>query len=201
MMILFAVTFVTYANAQIKTNAGTFYKPTVGTLLTEVTFAPNINGGTMFAFNDLNTNLTQGFGSASGLPGVKFRKFKSESRAIRSSALLALVNMGGEGESTSYLGGFTYGIENHTKGAERLSTYWGYEGTAGYFSQESNKAYAIGANLLSGFDYYTMPNLYIGVEISYGFSVINTKSEGSDATTAFKLTPAITPQLRLGWKF
>jgi hypothetical protein len=200
MMILFAVTIVTYANAQIKTNAGTFSKPTAGTLLSEVTFMPNLSGSAMFAFSDLNKNLTSGVADGQ-LPGVKFRKFSSESRAVRYSANLTIANSGEEESSTSYLVGFSYGVENHTKGSERLSTYWGYEATAGLAGTSGTTMYAVGGNVLSGFDYYTMPNLYIGAEISYGISVINTKNDGFSGTTAFKLAPGITPSLRLGWKF
>jgi outer membrane protein W len=93
-------------------------------------------------------------------------------------------------------------------GAERLSTYWGYEGNIGYVSSngtdtDSGKStkFGLGANVFTGFDYYIMPKIYLGAEVSYGLAVTNTKPDGGDGVTKIQLAPSITPSFRIGWQF
>jgi hypothetical protein len=196
-----------FANAQIKTNAGTFAKPTAGTYIFEATMTPNITGGGIFSLPTLNNDL--------GLLGVKVRKFSSDKSALRLAANLAVKSSGeqlgnGDKAATEFAVGFSAGVENHMAGAERLSTYWGYEGNVGYVTKNDannpiqdnqTKKLGLGANLFTGFDYYIMPKIYLGAEISYGLAVTNSKVGQADGVTKFELAPSITPTFRLGWQF
>jgi len=129
-----------------------------------------------------------------------------------------MLNSGEEGEDTQFTVGLSVGVEHHMKGAERLSTYWGYEGSLGYVSgyeeMESDDPFApgftimvketkfgFGANVFTGFDYYIMPKIYLGAEVSYGLAVTNEKPDGGDGVTSIELSPSITPSFRLGWQF
>ena len=203
------------ASAQIKTDAGTFTKPVAGTVIMEVTMTPNIAGGGIFSLPSLNNEL--------GLVGIKIRKFNSDKQALRLAANLSVLNsseeVGGEKADTEFAVGFAAGVEHHLAGAERLSTYWGYEGnlayvsdngTVGDFDPETGEGdlgsgkltkIGFGANLLAGFDYYIMPKIYLGAEVSYGLAVTSTKPEEGDAVTKIQLQPGITPSFRLGWQF
>ena len=194
-----------YANAQIKTDAGTFGKPTSGTIIMEVTMTPNIAGGGIFSLPTLNSEL--------GLIGIKARKFSSDTKALRLGANLSVLSSGeedaaGDKEDTEFAVGVAVGMEHHMAGAERLSTYWGYEGNVGYVSSNGTDALpgkftkiGLGANLLAGFDYYIMPKIYLGAEVSYGLAVTSTKPDGGDGVTKLQLAPGITPSFRLGWQF
>ena len=192
------------ANAQIKTEAGTFNKPTTGTYIMEATMTPNISGGgNIFALPTLNSDLS--------LAGIKVRKFTSDKSAIRMAANLMVKNssqeVGGVKPDTEFSVGFSYGVENHMAGAERLSTYWGYEGNVGYVKTnegiEGGKGtmLGLGGNAFTGFDYYIMPKIYLGVEVSYGLAVTSTTPDGGDGYTKIQLAPGITPSFRLGWQF
>ena len=199
------------ANAQdIKTDAGTFTKPTSGTYIMEATMTPDLAGGGIFSLPSLNSDL--------GMLGIKVRNFSSDSKAMRLGANLTMLNSGEEGEDTQFTVGLSVGVEHHMKGAERLSTYWGYEGSLGYVSgyeeMESDDPFApgftimvkdtkfgFGANVFTGFDYYIMPKIYLGAEVSYGLAVTNEKLEGMDGKTSIELSPSITPSFRLGWQF
>jgi hypothetical protein len=200
-----------FANAQdIKTDAGTFTKPTSGTYIMEATMTPDLAGGGIFSLPSLNSDL--------GMLGIKVRNFSSESKAMRLGANLTMLNSGEEGEDTQFTVGLSVGVEHHMKGAERLSTYWGYEGSLGYVSgyeeMESDDPFApgftimvketkfgFGANVFTGFDYYIMPKIYLGAEVSYGLAVTNEKPDGGDGVTSIELSPSITPSFRLGWQF
>jgi hypothetical protein len=206
-----ALLAIGFANAQdIKTDAGTFSKPTSGTYIMEATMTPDLAGGGIFSLPSLNSDL--------GMLGIKVRNFSSESKAMRLGANLTMLNSGEEGEDTQFTVGLSVGVEHHMKGAERLSTYWGYEGSLGYVSgyeeMESDDPFApgftimvkdtkfgFGANVFTGFDYYIMPKIYLGAEVSYGLAVTNEKLEGMDGKTSIELSPSITPSFRLGWQF
>ena len=199
-----------FANAQdIKTDAGTFTKPTSGTYIMEATMTPDLAGGGIFSLPSLNSDL--------GMLGIKVRNFSSDSKAMRLGANLTMLNSGEEGEDTQFTVGLSVGVEHHMKGAERLSTYWGYEGSLGYVSGyeeftevfmgqtetyfEKVTKFGFGANVFTGFDYYIMPKIYLGAEVSYGLAVTNEKLEGMDGKTSIELSPSITPSFRLGWQF
>ena len=173
-----------FANAQdIKTDAGTFTKPKSGTYIMEASMTPNVTGGGIFSLPSLNRDL--------GLLGIKVRNFSSDSKAIRMGANLSVLNSGEDNVDTEFTVGASIGVEHHMKGAERLSTYWGYEGNVGYVS----------SNAFTGFDYYIMPKIYLGVEVSYGLAVTNTTPDGGDGVTKIQLAPGITPSFRMGWQF
>lgn len=189
----------------IKTNAGTFMKPKAGDIIAEVNFAPDLLGMGLFSLPTLSNDL--------GLVGVKGRKFLTDTKAYRLIANLSIVDSGVKGEDTNFAIGAGFGVENHLKGAERLSTYWGYEGKIGYVSGSESYTddygdtdtvkgtkFGIGANAFTGFDYYIIPNVYLGVEVSYGIAIASISPEHGDSTTKFELAPGITPSFRLGWR-
>jgi hypothetical protein len=199
-----AVFALTFANAQIKTDAGTFTKPSAGSLQFELSFSPNIAGAasTMFSLPNL-------YGS--NIPGVKARKFMSETKAMRYTGNVSVSNSGEEDADTAFIVALGVGVENHMKGAERLSTYWGYEGNIGFQSTagpsiadpaaEKKTVLGLSAQLFTGFDYYIMPSIYLGCEINYGVAILNTKPDGGDGVTKFEVQPNVLPSLRLGWRF
>ena len=201
-----AVFAFSFANAQIKTEAGTFTKPTEGSLLFEVSFSPNLAGGQQGVFS-----LPNFYGST--IPGVRARKFVSDTKAIRYTGNVSISNSGQEDEDTSFTVALGIGVENHMKGAERLSTYWGYEGNVGFQSAAATvdpltgdlipeeTTFGVSAQVFTGFDYYIMPNIYLGAEINYGLAVLNTKEDGQDGETSIKIQPNVLPSLRLGWRF
>jgi hypothetical protein len=190
-----------FANAQdIKTDAGTFTKPKAGTYIMEATMTPDITGGGIFSLPTLNSDL--------GMLGIKVRKFTSDTKALRMGGNLTIMNSGEDNVDTEFTVGASLGIEYHMKGAERLSTYWGYEGNLGYVSSNGTDALpgkftkiGFGANAFTGFDYYIMPKIYLGAEVSYGLAVTNSKPDGGDGVTSIELSPSITPTFRIGWQF
>ena len=193
-----------FANAQIKTEAGTFTKPTEGSLLFELSFSPNISGGSASA---AIFSLPNFYGS--DIPGVRARKFLSDTKAIRLTGNVT-IDDSGNGEYAQSTLAVGIGVENHMKGAERLSTYWGYEGSIGYQNLSDLDLVSAGpdtttigfsAQVFTGFDYYIMPNIYLGSEINYGIAIVNTKPEGLTGSTSFKMQPNVLPALRLGWRF
>ena len=208
-----AVFALTFANAQTKTNAGTFNKPTTGAIMMEVTMTPDIvGGGGIFSLPTLNSEL--------GLLGIKVRKFSADKTALRLAATLNVKssgekNINNDNAAAEFMVGFSAGLEHHLSGAERLSTYWGYQGNVGYVSQNQTTTIGtvtvatdkkvnkigFGADLFTGFDYYIMPKIYLGAEVSYGLAVTNTKNGDSDGVTKIQLSPGITPTFRLGWQF
>ncbi|WP_309642326.1 BT1926 family outer membrane beta-barrel protein [Flavobacterium sp.] len=200
------------ASAQIKTDAGTFTKPTSGTWIMEATMTPDLTGGGIFKLSSVgNSDL--------GILGVKARKFSSDTKALRLAGNLQVLNSGEKitGTDDNAPAEFTVavgvGIENHMKGAERLSTYWGYEGSLAYVSQNARGAadeilddkstkIGFGANVFTGFDYYIMPKIYLGAEVSYGLAFTSSKAgEDADNVTRIELSPSITPSFRIGWQF
>ena len=197
---------LTFANAQTKTDAGTFTKPTAGSLQFELSFSPNISGASSTLFS-----LPNFYGSET--TGVRARKFVTDTQAIRYTGNVSVSNSGEEGAGTAFTVALGVGIENHMKGAERLSTYWGYEGNVGFQSAAATvdpltgdlipeeTTFGVSAQVFTGFDYYIMPNIYLGAEINYGLAVLNTKPDGGDSTTSIKIQPSVLPSLRLGWRF
>ena len=201
-----SVIFITMqTNAQIKTNAGTFSKPTKGAILSEITFAPNIGGAGMFSLPSVTRNAE--------IIGVKGRYFYDNNNAYRFAGNISIKSSGVEGEKAEVTVGLSAGIEKHLKGAERLSTYWGYDANIGFKSNQveqfsglgsstfiTKNTLGIGANVFTGFDYYIMPNIYMGVEVAYGLAITNTKYDNIDGVTAIELAPGVSSFLRLGWK-
>ena len=207
-----AVFALSFANAQIKTDAGTFTKPSAGSLQFELSFSPNIAGAASSMFS-----LPNFYGS--NIPGIRARKFMSETKAMRYTGNVSVANSGEEGADTDFTVALGVGVENHMKGAERLSTYWGYEGNIGFQSTSGvagtfdefgdpltdgtpkQTTLGLSAQVFTGFDYYIMPNIYLGCEINYGIAILNTKPDGGDGVTSFKVQPNVLPAFRLGWRF
>ncbi len=207
-----AIFTVGVASAQIKTDAGTFAKPVAGTWMMEATMTPNITGGGIFSLSNVGS-------SSWGVLGVKARKFSSDTAAIRYAGTLNVVSSGekntaGSNAAAEFTVAASVGLEHHMAGAERLSTYWGYEGTIAYVSQNVKTTVApivatedkstkigLGANLFTGFDYYIMPKIYLGAEVSYGLAITSSKEGEADGVTRIELSPSITPSFRLGWQF
>ncbi len=192
-------------NAQIKTNAGTFSKPTKGAILSEITFAPNIGGAGMFSLPSVTRNAE--------ILGVKGRYFYDNNNAYRFAGNISIKSTGVKDEKAAVTVGLSAGLEKHLKGAERLSTYWGYDANIGFKSNQEEQfsgfgdpayitknTFGIGANVFTGFDYYIMPNIYMGVEVAYGLAITNTKYDNIDGVTAIELAPGVSSFLRLGWK-
>ena len=206
-ILVVAILAFNFSNAQIKTNAGTFTKPTAGSIQVELSFSPNIAGASSTMFS-----LPNFYGSS--IPGVKVRKFISENKAIRYTGNISVDNSGVQGETTQFIAAVGIGVENHMKGAERLSTYWGYEGNIGYQTKRATsgdidnidgtpKSTQIGvsAQAFTGFNYFIMPNIYLGCEINYGIAVLNTKADGASSITSVKIQPNVLSSLSLGWRF
>jgi len=205
-----AVFVLSFANAQIKTDAGTFTKPSAGSLQFELSFSPNIAGAASSMFS-----LPNFYGS--NIPGIRARKFVSETKAMRYTGNVSVANSGEEGADTDFTVALGVGVENHMKGAERLSTYWGYEGNIGFQSTGAvagtdpfdpsiggtakQTTLGLSAQVFTGFDYYIMPNIYLGCEINYGIAILNTKPDGGDGVTSYNVQPNGLPSFRLGWRF
>ncbi|MDG1394733.1 MAG: hypothetical protein P8P55_07935 [Flavobacteriaceae bacterium] len=177
---IIALASISYASAQITTNAGTFNKPTAGDTAFEMKFMPNLDGTAMFAESTSGT--------------LMMRSFKSETQATRLSVNLEIVDTGVDGMDTAFAVGLGYGIENHFSGAERLSTYWGYQGSVGFADDGTDDAFTVGAGVFLGADYYIIPKVYIGTEIGYGLGIISADD------TAFALDGSVTGMLRLGFR-
>jgi hypothetical protein len=193
--------------AQISTDAGTFSKPRAKDLLWEINFAPNLTGGNgMFSL----PFLAQG----SDIVVIKGRKFLEDNKAVRGLANLSFDN---DGDATDFTFALGAGIEKHRAGKERLSTYWGYGAAIGYNSDSevepgfdnngnpvelktTESTFALSMGLFSGFDYYVMPDIYLGVELNYGFGLNSFTPDQGDGVTSFSLAPGVSSFLRLGWK-
>jgi hypothetical protein len=206
---MIALAFTT-GNAQIKTEAGTFNKPGKGTIIMEASLSPNVVGGGVFSLPSLNNDL--------GVVGIKVRDFVENDKAYRFGANVSVLDSGEEGADTQFTLALSAGLEHHMAGAERLSTYWGYEANVGvvqgseevdgyddyygdYTDTVKTTKLGVGANVFTGFDYYIMPKIYLGAEVSYGLAITNTKPDGGDSVTKVQLAPSITPSFRLGWQF
>ncbi len=195
LLIFTALASFTFASAQITTNAGTFNKPAEGDTAFEMQFMPNLDGAAMFA--DRGATVTM-------------RKFESATKAVRWSASLDLADTGVEGSAMAYSVGLGYGVENHFAGAERLSTFWGYnaslsylgvgdqdvdDGAGGTTTVEGTSALGASAGLFLGADYYIMPKVYVGVEMGYCFHLAS-----GDDITAWGLGGGVNGMMRVGFR-
>jgi hypothetical protein len=203
-IILALFTIATTASAQIVTEAGTFGKPVAKDLLWEINFAPNIAGGEgMFSL----PFLAQG----SDIVVVKGRKFLQDNTALRGLANLSIKSDGKNSDFTFALGA---GIEKHRPGRERLSTYWGYGAALGVSTDSESRqdlfsdnervstetTFAMSLGVFSGFDYYIMPDIYLGLELNYGLGLNSVTPESGNGVTTFTLAPGVSSFLRLGWR-
>ena len=202
LLIILALVNYTFVTAQITTNAGTFNKPTEGDTAFEMQFMPNLDGTAMFT--DRGATVTM-------------RKFESESKAVRWSASLNVFDSGFEDSSMEYALGLSYGVENHFDGAERLSTFWGYQAGlsyANFFDVEIDRGdteeedendgidtiddtgiFGVGVGVFLGADYYIIPKVYVGVEMGYGLGVVS-----GDDITAWGLSGGVNGMMRVGFR-
>lgn len=129
------------------------------------------------------------------------------------------------------------GKEFHFTGTKRLSPFVGYQGLIGYSRTVRNTdvqpdltdndtytnrwknpngtdGFSIGGGVFAGFDYYFVKNLYLGVELDFGFAytkkLTTTFEHGDDNDfdteskngSSFNISPSLTTaNLRLGWIF
>jgi outer membrane protein W len=200
--------------AQLKTDAGTFEKPSAKSLLFEVNFSPDLTGG--------NSPFSLPFlAQGSDIVVIKARRYMSDNKSLRILANISLDNDKDENDliqraTTVALGA---GVEKHYAGKERISPYFGYGGGFGLNleSQEfvggdgtegtsSTTTVAFSAGMFAGFDYYIMPDIYLGMEINYGFGFNSvTKDDGVDNTddtntSSVMFAPGVSPAIRLGWR-
>ena len=194
-----AIFAFSFANAQIVTDAGTFSKPVKGTTIFEANLTPDLSGGGIFTLSDVNSNL--------GTLGIRVRKFHTDTKACRWGAHLSMEDSGVSGQDTNFAVGVLVGVEHHRAGAERLSTYWGYEANAGYVtnnngtSNNTTKKFGFGASVFTGADYYIIPKVYLGAELGWGAALTNTNPEHGDDITKLELGHSISPVFRVGWQF
>ena len=140
--LLFALCVIACAsNAQIS-------KPTGG----DVYFELGLSG-----LSNIGANLNSTYGS------LLVRSFQSETKAKRYSANIAFVI---EDDFIIEHLNFTYGIENHRKGTDRMSTYWGFDfGVRGFKEKEDDLVLYFNSGLFTGLDYFIADGLYFGTEI------------------------------------
>jgi hypothetical protein len=165
-------------NAQEETSTSA-YKPTEGTIATEV----SLNGG----LNNANFNLNNS--------AVKFRYFFKEDMALRvglginSNKTTDVNNSNPANVRTEIITSSNnlvkLGVEKHFAGSERLSTYAGADLLVGFSSSkydytENNYSYtesnytgnggsAFGLGLFTGADYYIAKKVFLGVEAGLNF--------------------------------
>lgn len=195
----------TAASAQIATNKGKlFSKPVKGDWSAEIKFNPSFLGDAqdVFTLNDSNADFFYGDVKM----GIKIRKFTADNKAFRITAGVSTFSEQGDGyKQTLSFYSLTAGIEKHFKGSERLSTYWGYQGRLGFTDFFNNggatTVFAAGADILAGVEYYFMPQIYLGTEVSYGFTYVEGQSVFDGEMNAFGLNKTINPNFRLGIKF
>lgn len=191
LLLFTALASFTFASAQVTTNAGTFNKPAEGDTAFELQFMPNLDGEAMFADNGYQ---------------VTMRKFESATKAVRWSASLDLSGSDIEDSEAVWNIALGYGVENHFAGAERLSTYWGYQGNVSVGSGEAGQdedgnaveaetSFGVGAGVFLGADYYIMPKVYVGVEMGWGLDVTS-----GDDVTRFGLDGSLTGMMRFGFR-
>lgn len=200
-------------NAQITRNNLVYSKPQKGDWTTEVNFRPNLFGGNLFDLNDNN------YGNFDLIYGFKARHFNSEKKATRFGANLIYINandyLNQDFDLRLNLISLNFGREYHLAGAERLSTYCGYEASAGYAFEKVDtgtgevklQGYQLGFRALIGADYYIMPNLYLGTELAYGLDYLqidlddpNNLAENVDMNM-FRMGNQVNANFRLGWRF
>lgn len=158
-------------------------KPTKGTRLFELSASGLDNLGA-------GLNTTRG--------GLMVRDFVSNKRARRIAANLNLTFKTDSPEIKKFNEiSFLYGIENHTKGSSRMSTYWGY---AGGLNMASTDNISLTGGVYTGFDFYLADGLYIGTEVGYN-ALIDLIKGGESAFGLYLPGAAMNGALRLGYRF
>jgi len=179
--------FVSFAKAQSMT------KPVKGDRLFELS-AAGIN------------NIGAGLNATRG--GLMIRDFISDKKARRIAANLNLqfeafdsltINpqFTRPGKRRFNEVSLSYGIENHMKGSNRMSTYWGY---ASGLKMASTDFIALSGGAFTGFDYYVADGLYIGTEVGYN-AVLTIREYNQDAMGLSLPGAAMNGAFRLGYRF
>ncbi|MEQ9090114.1 MAG: BT1926 family outer membrane beta-barrel protein [Balneola sp.] len=127
---------------------------------------------------------------------------------------------------------FRPGIEQHFEGTRRLSPYIGGELDLAYkyskseFDDDFNTAtiegawtnfgtergfFRLGANAITGVDFYIVKGLYLGTELGFGFEFIKQSDivekangnevDNTDGGSSFQLGPNVNGAIRLGFNF
>ena len=189
LLLLTALSIFTFGNAQITTDAGAYTKPSTGDTMIEATFTPNFSNAAQFAMSEVS-------GGA-----MYMRKFKSDTKAMRDMAQFAYADSGVENSDATFGLAAGIGVENHWTGAERLSTYWGYQAALSFADQGNDvTSLGLGASLFLGADYYIVPNVYVGMEFGYGLGIAST-DDGTDDVTAISFGGAdVTGNFRIGFR-
>ena len=184
---LIAVGFFAFQSVSAQDDSS--YKPTTGSVTTEVSLAGGLNNATF--------NLNGG--------ALKFRYFLKEDLALRAGlGLNSTTTEAVAGVSPNEItttnkvssNAIKLGIEKHFAGTNRLSTYAGADLIVGLgktandiVSQNGNyikaeqKTSGFGIGLFTGADYYIAKKVYLGVEAGLSFMSDKTK----DATTSTRV--------------
>ncbi|MFL2623935.1 MAG: hypothetical protein ACJ0P6_05495 [Flavobacteriaceae bacterium] len=185
-----ALSIFAFGSAQISTNAGTFNKPSAGDIAFEMHFTPNLQGSSQFG--EAQENLT---GSTIA---VMMRKWRDDSKAVRMYGDFNLNGSDADGADTIINAKFGYGIENHLAGAERLSTFWGYQGGIAIENIGGDDIdFGLAGGVFVGADYYIIPKVYIGTEFGFGLDV--TAEGGDNGNTTFELDHNLSANFRIGF--
>jgi len=191
LLLVVAIASFGIASAQITTNAGTFTKPSAGETAFEMHFTPNLQGSAQFG--EAQENLS------GGIVSVMMRRFKDDSKAVRMFGSFDLNGSDADGADTIIDATFGYGIENHLSGADRLSTFWGYQGGISLLNIGGDDVdFGLAGGVFVGADYYIIPKVYIGTEFGFGLLI---DAEGGDAgNTNYSLGHNLSANLRLGFR-
>ena len=191
LLLIAALSIFAFGSAQISTNAGTFTKPAAGDVAFEMHFTPNLQGGSQFG--EAQENLT------GNTVAVMMRKWKDESKAVRMAADFSLSGSDADGADTIIDVTFGYSIENHLAGAERLSTFWGYQGGISIEDIGADDVdFGLAGGVFVGADYYIIPKVYIGTEFGFGLDIM---AEGGDnGNTTFDIDHNLSANFRLGFR-
>jgi hypothetical protein len=123
--------------------------------------------------------------------GAMLRDFKSATKANRWAADLAFsYNYARISERWKLEKiDFVWGMENHLKGSDRISSYWGYD--VGIFTASNFDIIGFRSGLFTGFDVYLMDGLAVGAELGFqlrvGLDPISIAFPGSGMNSALKL--------------
>ena len=198
LLLFTALVSFSFASAQITTDAGTFNKPAAGETAFEMHFTPNITGGSQFG-DAQETNSNNDGVIDKGTVSVMMRKFKDDSKAVRMFGSFDLNGSDEEGADTIINATFGYGIENHLAGAERLSTFWGYQGGIKLLNIGGDDVnFGLAGGVFVGADYYIIPKVYIGTEFGFGLDI---DAPGGDAAdTSYRIGHDLTANFRLGFR-
>lgn len=191
LLLIAALSTFAFGTAQITTNAGTFTKPSAGDVAFEMHFTPNLQGGSQFG--DAQENLS------GETVAVMMRKWKADSKAVRMFGEFDLMGSDADGADTIINATFGYGIENHLAGAERLSTFWGYQGGIAILNIGGDDIdFGLAGGVFVGADYYIIPKVYIGTE--FGFGLYVDAQGGDNGNTDFGLGHNLSANFRLGFR-